>query len=292
MTSESSNALFPGFVQLSDQIYFLDQPAPAGGSSSSAPATCIIYGWGDGRPKNVAKYVDGYRTLYPQASIILVLATTFKASYQPLDERTQGMMPVIDAAFDSANGLPKRKGRLLVHAMSNAGGINMASTLNAYRVRFGGKPLPHQLMVLDSTPGGVIFREQVWRWSRAMAIGTAKRFPWPFFVTQMIWYAFLWLNKLWETLLRRRHAGAWSRETINKPDFINPPIRRLYLYSKEDDIILWTDIEKHAAEATQLGYKADTTMFEGSDHCGHMRMHPELYWATVAQSWKAAVAQG
>ncbi|KAK8021644.1 hypothetical protein PG990_006782 [Apiospora arundinis] len=315
-TTTTDNSPFPGFTRISDQIYIHhpDQhdKATANDDGEIHPDKIIIYGWGDGRPRNVSKYIEGYRALYPRATIIAVLATTFKAAYQPLHERTEGMMPVIDAAFSPSSSDGKQPNqpppRVLLHAMSNAGGINLASTLNAHVARHG-VPLPHRVMVLDSVPGGVVFHQQVGRWSRAMAIGMRRSLPrWvPQAVLQAVFYVFLWMNKAWEFVLRRHHAGAWSRAAVNRPEMVPVPSakkengnekmmvadeqhtpRRLYLYSKEDDIIGWEDIEEHAEQSTKLGYHADTELFEGSGHVDHMRHHPQKYWESIAKTWRKA----
>ncbi|KAK8087843.1 hypothetical protein PG997_002804 [Apiospora hydei] len=309
-TNTTNSSPFPGFTKISDQIYIHhsdrnDNTAAKGGDDESSPDIIIIYGWGDGRPRNVSKYIEGYRALFPRATIIAVLATTFKAAYQPLHERTEGIMPVIDAAFsDKDQTQQKKPPRVLLHAMSNAGGINLASTLNAHLARYG-TPLPHRVMVLDSVPGGVVFHQQVGRWSRAMAIGMSRSLPrWvPQAMLQAVFYVFLWVHKLWEFILRRHHAGAWSREAVNRHEMVPVPAlaakdskvvdeyhgpRRLYLYSKEDDIIGWEDIEEHVEHASKLGYHADTKLFEGSGHVDHMRHHPQKYWESIARTWRKA----
>ncbi|KAK8035780.1 hypothetical protein PG991_001853 [Apiospora marii] len=303
-----SNSPFPGFTRISDQIYIHhnndNTTTDRVDHDDSHPDKIIIYGWGDGRPKNVSKLPRAV----PRATIIVVLATTFKAAYQPLLERTQGMMPVIDAAFSEKHPQQNQPPRVLLHAMSNAGGINLASTLNAHLARHG-VPLPHRVMVLDSVPGGVVFHQQVGRWSRAMAIGMRRSLPrWvPQVVLQAVFYVFLWLNKFWEFVLRRHHAGAWSREAVNRHEMVAVPppaatkksstiageyhhSRRLYLYSKEDDIIGWEDIEEHAKDASKLGYHADTELFDGSGHVDHMRHHPQKYWASIERTWRKAHA--
>ncbi|KAK8095956.1 uncharacterized protein PG998_002583 [Apiospora kogelbergensis] len=297
----TTNSPFPGFTKISDQIYIHhpDQHDKNADHDELHPDKVIIFGWGDGRPRNVSKYIEGYRALYPRATVVAVLATTFKAAYQPLHERTEGMMPVVDAAFPARQQRPPR---VLLHAMSNAGGINLASTLNAHLARHG-TPLPHRVMVLDSVPGGVVFHRQVGRWSRAMAIGMRRSLPrWvPQAVLQAAFWVFLWAHKFWEFVLRRHHAGAWSREAVNRHEMVPVPPRddsrtaedqhaprRLYLYSKEDDIIGWEDIEEHAEHASKLGYHADTEMFEGSGHVDHMRHHPQKYWESIARTWRRA----
>ncbi|KXJ88370.1 hypothetical protein Micbo1qcDRAFT_166422 [Microdochium bolleyi] len=122
-----------------------------------------------------------------------------------------------------------------------------------------------------------------------MAIGMSARFPWPYAVTYGLCYAFLWLMKGFEWIMRRHHAGAYSRAAVNAPgDIIAVPARRLYLYSQADDIILARDIEVHAAQAKELGFGVDLEEFDGSEHVGHMRRHPEQYWRAVTESWQQA----
>lgn len=307
---------FSGATRFSDQIFSFEYEPNRTGTTDE-PQTIIIFGWGDGQAKHVAKYITGYRELFPSVSkIVVVLATTFKAAYQPLHERVNGMMPVIDAVFpngpvtDNANAANITRtsndddgnsikadlaaaasphSRVLLHTMSNAGGINLASALHAYKQRFG-MPMPHQLLVLDSTPGGVVFHEQVGRWARAMAIGMSRRFPWPYAVTYALCYVFLWMMKGFEWVLRRHHAGAYSRTAVNTGDIIAVPARRLYLYSQTDDIIQAKDIEVHAAQARGLGFGVDLAEFDGSEHVGHMRRHPQQYWKAIADSWVEAGA--
>ncbi|KAH7028194.1 uncharacterized protein B0I36DRAFT_328786 [Microdochium trichocladiopsis] len=302
---------FPSAARYSEQIFMFEyEPTATTAGSADEPSTIIIFGWGDGQAKHVSKYISGYRELFPSVTkIVVVLATTFKAAYQPLHERVSGMMPVIDAAFPdgpvlAAAARDKTKTKtsadgaaalsphspVLLHAMSNAGGINLASALHACKQRFG-TPMPHRLLVLDSTPGGVVFREQVGRWARAMAIGMSRRFPWPYAVTYALCYVFLWMMKGVEWILRRHHAGAYSRTAVNAGDIIAVPARRLYLYSQADDIIQAKDVEVHAAQAKGLGFGVDLAEFEGSEHVGHMRRHPEQYWKAVADSWAAAGAK-
>lgn len=280
---------FPGFTALSDRVYLRDGHEKAKPASADEPTTIIIFGWGDGMPKNVSKYSDGYNELYPSARILVVLSGTFQASNQPEEQRIQAMMPVVDTVFPTPSGSGPDE-RILLHCMSNTGGIFLAATFVAYQRRHGtDKKLPHQLIICDSTPGSLDFASQVSRWSRAMAVGSAKYFPWPFIVTHGFWYTFLWGNYLWELLRGAEPSGHWAMRVLNDKSvsLVEPP--RVYLYSKEDEIIWWEDLEEIVAKVKMEGFSVDLEMFEGSPHVGHMRMHPEQYWNKVSSSWKSAI---
>ncbi|OOQ90685.1 paxU protein [Penicillium brasilianum] len=283
---------FPGFTPLSDRIYLRNGNPNTNPPPPNHPTTIIIFGWGDGMPKHVSKYADGFHDLYPSTRILVAISKTLHASNQPLPDRIQAMMPIIDTVFPTPTGDGGAPERVLLHAMSNTGGIFVAAAMAAYQERHGkDKTLPHELLVCDSTPGGLVFSAQVGRWSRAMAVGTAKFFPWPFIVTQALWWVFLWANYLFEKMRGSEPSGVWANRVMNEENVTSRAASRLYLYSKEDEIIGFEDLEENVAGVKMLGYRAvDLELFEGSPHVGHMRLHPEQYWNRISGCWEAAVA--
>ncbi|KAI5863658.1 DUF829-domain-containing protein [Durotheca rogersii] len=284
----------PGFTPISDRIFLRDgAPGPVAeppsDSAADHPTTIIIFGWGDGLPKHVSKYADGYHKLYPKARVLMVISSIFAAIYDSLEQRTKSMIPIIDTVFPVA--ADDARERVLLHTMSNTGGIYAAAALNAFKQRHGeDKALPHFLSVSDSTPGGLEFSTEVGRWSRAMALGTAKWFPWPFAVTQGLWWAFLHTVNLIETAVGREPSGKYSCRVFLENSMATPRAPRLYMYSKADDLIGWEDVEAHAAVAQSRGYTTVLERFDNSPHVGHMRMHPERYWNAIERCWKASMA--
>ncbi|OAL44997.1 DUF829-domain-containing protein [Pyrenochaeta sp. DS3sAY3a] len=278
----------PGFRPLSDQIFVREQDVPATPTSSNHPDVVLIYGWGDGHPKHVAKYADGFQALYPTSRQLIILSPMSKALFSNLADRTLHMAPVINELFPSGPS-PSDARTILVHTMSNTGAINYAATINHYQGVYAA-PFPHHLVVMDSTPGSVILNlENLKRWSRAMAMGIAKFLPWPFVVTQVLFATFIWANSVVERVLGRESAGGWSRKAVLDPQFEALGARKLYLYSREDDLINYEDIEAHTAEARMLGWEADFEVFEGSGHVQHMRVHGEQYWKAITTSWEKAI---
>jgi hypothetical protein len=281
--------VFPGFTALSDQVFVREADAQDGPAPPDHPSAVVVFGWGDGLPKHVTKYTDGFHALFPHAKLIAVLSPISKAMFSDLDQRSEAMVHVVDALFPAGPSSNPRDGAILMHAMSNTGAINYAATINTYKLRYDA-PLPHKLLSFDSTPGSTDMTiDNLRRWGRAMALGTAGWFPWPFVVTQTLWAAVLVANGCYEWCIGRTHAGALARQTTNMDTYETKDSRRLYLYSKEDDLIGYGDIERHIAESKELGWEADFEMFEGSNHVGHMRMHPEQYWGAIQKSWQRAV---
>lgn len=285
------NPPFPGFTSLSDQVF--TRPGEAVETDdqqkrhAADPTIVMLYGWGDGLPKHVAKYADGFRQLFPHATQIVILSPISRAMFSNLQQRSDHMIPVLDMLSKINKNLDDE--RILIHTMSNTGAVNYAATLNSYQEIFG-KAMPHQLLILDSTPGSTdLSWANISRWSRAMALGTAGWFPWPFAMTQSIWAAFLCVNSAYAWMIGRESAGAWSVRAVNNSQYEVTDASRLYMYSKEDDLILWEDIESHVAESRGIGRRAETELFSGSGHVGHMRKFPKQYWSAIQRAWQRAI---
>ncbi|KAF7542487.1 hypothetical protein G7Z17_g11532 [Cylindrodendrum hubeiense] len=277
----------PGFVAVSDQILVQETQNDAE-RPANHPDAVLIFGWGDCLPKHVAKYADGYRELFPHSKQIVILAPISKAFFTDLQSRSDSMLPILKV-LDSMKASSGRTPTILAHAMSNTGGTNYASTLNAFKLKYN-EPLPHQLLVLDSTPGSPYMTwANLKRWSRAMTLGTAAWFPWPFFITQSIWAMVLCANIAVGWVTGREAPAVFSIRAIDDETFESKSARRLFLYGKGDDLITWDDIESYRALATKKGYKTDGEMFEGSGHVGHMRMFPDKYWNAIQESWDQAI---
>ncbi|KAK2050106.1 DUF829-domain-containing protein [Colletotrichum somersetense] len=284
---------FPGFKTVTDQIFVREGEELAAGAHPSPghPRVVVIFGWGDALPKHVAKYADGFRKLFPHARQIAVLAPIVKAMREDLETRAANMMPVIDLAYPEAGSddttRPDDEDAVLLHVMSNTGGINYAGSLYAYQRKYG-RPMPHRLSSYDSTPGSVVLTiDNLKRWSLAMALGTAGWFPWPFVVTQFIMAIFLLLNHAYEYLIGRESAPVFSVKAIGDPKYVSKRSRKLFLYSKEDPLIGWEDIEHNMAESKANGYAYNAALFEGTGHVGHMRVFPDKYWGAIADAWEA-----
>ncbi|KAF7622593.1 hypothetical protein AFLA_009921 [Aspergillus flavus NRRL3357] len=91
----------------------------------------------------------------------------------------------------------------------------------------------------------------------------------------------LWANWTWEKICRIEPSGIWASRVINDLAVVPVESHRLYMYSREDEIIWWEDLVQAADEAKALGYRAELRVFEGLPHVGHMRLHPEQYWKAV-----------
>ena len=218
------------------------------------------------------------------------MAPILQALYEGLEKRSRRMIPVVEAVFGALGEASGLKSNILVHVMSNTGGVNFAATLHAYNCMsppFETRQLPATFIVYDSTPGSSHFFRNVAPWSRAMAIGTANFFPWPFIVTQGIASIFLTAIHAVAWVTGTPTAAEFSVGAANDAELATKAAPRIYLYSKSDDIISAADIEEHAADARAKGYDVTMELFEGTQHVGHMRAYPERYWGAISKGWDA-----
>ncbi|KAH7316496.1 hypothetical protein B0I35DRAFT_409688 [Stachybotrys elegans] len=280
---------FPGFTPLNDQIYFRDADTTTTTKPPNHPDVVVIYGWGDGLPRHVSKYTDGFAALYPHARIYAILSPIAKAIFSGLEARARHMTPLIQHLFPNGHK-PSDDPSILVHTMSNTGAVNFYATAYHFAQAFN-RPFPHKLVIMDSTPGGTdLTIDNLTRWSRAMSLGTARFFPWPFVVTQAIWATGIFFSTCVGHVVGSEPAGAWARKASVNLAYEPRDSLKLYLYSKEDDLIGYEDIELHVAEAKELGWKTEVEIFEGTGHVGHMRQYPEQYWSAISRAWEKIAA--
>lgn len=274
----------PGFAPLNNRIFIRTNDTSS--QKSTVPENVIIFAWGDSLPKHVAKYTEGFRVLFPSANQIIVFSAIADVLLKTAKQRALDLQPLVEFLSGKDNGSEVEPStRNLVLCMSNTGGISYGAALEEF-MTIHGRPFPHELLVLDSTPGSP---DMTWfnlqRWSKAMALGTAGWFPWPFVFTQAIWGVFLCVLNGAEWLIGRESAASRCTKLTNNAIFEALAARRLYLYGKDDDLIFWKDIEQHAAAARNVGYSVDCVTFEGSGHVAHMRLSPARYWSAIRESW-------
>ena len=74
----------------------------------------------------------------------------------------------------------------------------------------------------------------------------------------------------------------WRRTLLEER---SPARGACYLFSKEDRMIEWRDIEEHANEARIKGWRVSEIIFQGSGHCAHLVMDEEKYIEAVSRVW-------
>ncbi|KAG7402670.1 hypothetical protein Forpe1208_v016970 [Fusarium oxysporum f. sp. rapae] len=213
MANNNEYQNIPGLTKLSPQIFLQGGEKRVGQTiPPKHPRVIIIYGWGNGLLKHIAKYLYAFRQLYPHSKQVIVLSSMAQTMRQNAAQRSNHMLPVIEAAFP--RGIKEDVAdSVLIHVMSSTGVINYAATLDAYR-QIHGVPLPHRMASYDSTAGNSDFNLRVlFQWSYALALGTRSWNCLPFFMAQFAWGVFICVNHLLDIIRGKESAGTYGRQT-------------------------------------------------------------------------------
>ena len=167
--------------------------------------------------------------------------------------------------------------KVLLHIFSN-GGMNSAThLLHVLRSRVDG-PLALRGMVFDSCPGkGTSY----WQTFDAIVLAFPKNVVWRFLGALAVHCVLIFLA-VYVACGNENPATFWRRTLLEE----NRPARGVcYLYSTEDRMIAWTDIEQHAEEARRKGWRVKEILFDGSGHCAHLAKDRGRYTAAVNSVW-------
>ncbi|KAK3950183.1 hypothetical protein QBC32DRAFT_376841 [Pseudoneurospora amorphoporcata] len=202
--------------------------------------------------------------------------------------------------------------QLLIHLFSNGGSSQLLS-LHTYLQSQSHLQLrlPRHLVIFDSAPGQMAYLPTYLALSHVLLPPASRlRFPlWLFsfstlrraLVAPLIhaWVSFLWTcnflgrRRSSVSLLSRLESplGRGAREQNDTTPGKGRAERergRMYIYSEEDELVNWRDVERHLAEARQKGMKARGEKFEGTGHVGHARgaANEERYWGIVGDFWE------
>lgn len=246
-------------------------------AQDTSPETILLLSWAGAASRHIEKYTNLYIEKYPAASIILVRSGLENFLARSNKKQRSLVEPAV-------NALLARSGqRLLVHAFSN-GGAKSWCTVNAVHRKTTGRLLSCDLTIIDSAPGRSSFKQS----QAAIRGGLPKQsIPRAFLggafnvVLCMMWIA----NHVPEY----PEVVKMIRKELNDEFLIAKDGRRCYIYSDSDDIIGWYDVEDHAEEAAEKGWRPTLAKFKGSQHVAHFKQDPRLYWDIVEGSWNSAM---
>ncbi|KAK3935856.1 hypothetical protein QBC46DRAFT_270861 [Diplogelasinospora grovesii] len=203
--------------------------------------------------RHVGAYLLRYRNRYPEATIIHVASSMFDTTMRPTAGRRRDLKPVLDAierevARSAASRSPPR---ILVHLFSNAGAYTTALLATTFERLFHAFTLPLASLPVPVRMIGTLL----------VVLGLA---------------VVLGLQRMGV-----QDAVDWSRQVLNDTTMVNPQAPRLYLYSKDDEMVLSTDVEDHSNEAEARWIPVHRAVFEKSAHCRHVQLYRDEYWRAV-----------
>ncbi|KAF9483249.1 hypothetical protein BDN70DRAFT_918590 [Pholiota conissans] len=325
MTANSERSDQNVLISLSEGVY-LSKPSRAASTSSRAhaPNVILLFAWMGAKLPHIAKYVQAYTELYPDAAKIVVRSeasffwssTKAKRAYlAPVVETLEllgCLPPAVTLISKSIRAisiepiLPYPNPRVLVHAFSNGGSSQLTTLSEILADRTTSEyytlhtvSLPASAVVLDSCPGNGGLDKTL----RAFASVIHNPVLRPIvkcFIYALFFYVhsrarlrsllsfilpFYRSSSKQETTIDHMKARLHSKQLL---PWLGPRTTRLYIYSDADDIITSDEVEAHASVAKEIGLEVRMEKFEGSQHVSHARMNPERYWGAVRNVWEAA----
>ncbi|OAA55183.1 DUF829 domain protein (PaxU) [Cordyceps fumosorosea ARSEF 2679] len=264
----------------------LNASAQGADDAASSPKTILFLSWADADARHIEKYTRLYNELYPRADIILVESSMVEFFLRPAAVKRRLVQPVVQML------LLRDEAALHVHIMSNGASKQWCTIDDMLRAGGGGRcsSLAAVPTVLDSTPGCGGFR-RTW----AAVVGGLPRAAVPrAAVPRAVLVVVLGPIFCALEVARRVLPGPDALEVVRRRLNAPPPPgdgkgcgRRCYIYSEEDEMIGWEDVEEHAREAGRKGWSVELVKVDGSGHVGHLRRDPDGYKAAVERTWRA-----
>ncbi|RYP14460.1 hypothetical protein DL765_006350 [Monosporascus sp. GIB2] len=201
-------------------------------------------------------YLEKYKAFYPDATVIYVASSILDTAIRPDSARRRELKPTVDAIISWVSLHPSQsQPRVLLHLFSNAGAYTAGQL--AASTTFG---RPFHAFTLILAPLPVVMR----------ALGTV----------------FIVLSLAIAVALQRirvSNAVDWSHRILNDNQAVNPRAFRLYLYSKADDIMMWSDTENHVKKAEARRIPVRRVVHEKSAHCRHAQLYSDEYLGAIGE---------
>ena len=172
---------------------------------------------------------------------------------------------------------------ILLHIFSNSGAHTACQLAHAYRSQ-AGTALPLGAMILDSAPATGKFR--------TMSQGFTAGLPSTTMIGKLlslVVYGLIGAIILKETILGEENFVEKLRRDLNDAEVLTAKRGRLYIYSREDKVVDWVDVESHARDAEeQAGGKEGVRLerWVGSSHVAHRGKDSKRYWDVITKLWE------
>lgn len=242
----------------------------------SAPRLIILFAWMGARLSHAQKYVNGYHAIWPATPIILVqsLPSDFRPLSRYAKEYTALVSLIAQHNIDLTN--PDDGKHVLIATMSNGGCGGIDALLRCLPQEAVLRP---RALILDSCPGIARYSATL----RAFLIAGKYRL-FSKAIASVVITLYYCLSVFFNKISGRDPLGRMRTALIERVI----AQRRAYIYSQEDNLIYWKDVEKHSEQAQKARHETKLEMFNNSPHVMHIRSDEVRYWKIIQQTWDPA----
>ncbi|EME47824.1 hypothetical protein DOTSEDRAFT_124317 [Dothistroma septosporum NZE10] len=263
-----------GFLDVAPAIS-LYRPGNGHAGTEKSPSLIVLCTFMGAQLKHIAKYTQGYQKLFSHSAILLVQSSikdTFASDAKQADRLNVAAAVIVGYKKSSGNNRP-----ILLHAMSNGGGITSTRLATILKQQDHGKVFDRQ--VLDCQPSRPHRRLGI----RAMVMQLPSNPVIHFIGT---WILTVWTYCGWflhVTLLGQEDIISRLRRLENDPTLFDLSIDRLYMYTKQDTLVPYKEVHEHAEEARRSGYLVKEDVFQEAPHCALVREDAARYWKQIEE---------
>ncbi|OJA13018.1 hypothetical protein AZE42_03525 [Rhizopogon vesiculosus] len=281
-----------GFAAIGTGIYLREIHEQC---QDTSPDVILIFGWMGAQLRNLQNYTRVYTELYPKASQIVVRCNP-DVFWTTASTKHRRLMPVIDALEAlhclTPSSPPQKRPRILTHAFSNGGSLQLTLLGNMLQRKYGSASLRESFtsaLIFDSCPAVGNLK------TIKLAFSAVVKNPFLRFIVLSFVYSLHVVGLCLSLLFGKRimimenlRIELWNPRILPWMGLHTP---RLYLFSRKDKLIPWQDVTRHAEIAKERGMDVHCELFEESEHVAHIRLEPERYWSSVQQVWGVAVSR-
>ena len=244
--------------------------------NTNSPSLIIISTWFQALPRHVSKYTSTYKSLYPNAAILLLSTSIPEMVYRPYSTQEKNLHPALPLLVEHQ----QRDKEVLLHIFSNSGAHTVCQLARAYKSQTG-LGLKVGALIFDSAPGINTYRNITDGF-----IGGLPSTPVLKQLLSLFVYGLVGVITLKEVATGEDHWMEKMRKDLNQEELLKSTRGRVYIYSKGDKIVGWEDVESHAVDAEKKGLgEVRKELWEKSGHVGHMFSNGEKYWDVVRSLW-------
>ena len=252
----------------------------------NSPTVIVLCTWMAAQPTHITKYITGYQALYPSSQILLIRAESVDMIFRSYKSLQQRLQPCLSVIQSSCSPNPPRP-EILLHCFSNGGSVQSLALMQAYRTSTG-HAFPLHATILDSCPGRGTFRL-----SYLAVVAPFDRQP--FYVrlpAVFLLFATMCAYFLTTIMLRIENPVMKVRRLMNDREMVKET-KRVYIYGDADAMVPWQEVEDHARDSKEQGFRVATERFEGTGHVSHVRVGGgKRYWQIVERFWKDSAEKG
>ncbi|KAL4915015.1 hypothetical protein BDW62DRAFT_133331 [Aspergillus aurantiobrunneus] len=256
---------------------------------STPESLIILCTWlGGASTRRIAKYTDGYTRHFPNAAILLITTTLPDITIRSCTAIRTRLAPAREAIArflrPPAHSTTARP--VLLHIFSH-GGSNIATQL-VQSIK-ADDPADRRLfisalrlVVFDCCPGDSSFQRNYN--AAAVSLPAATVQPVAHLLGKSVLYPAIGVISALQSAGVMRSVEHLRAE-LNDPTTFGGSARRLYLYSLEDEMVRWEDVQRHMDDGQENGYIVDWVRFDRGPHCALIMVDEDKYWNSIQQAW-------